>query len=242
MWSGFYPELWRMKIVVTAATAGEWKQIETAIHSRKKNFGDGFEVSFHQSGVGMLASAFSLYKLINNDKPDFVMQVGIAGCFTQSIALGEVVVVSYEYLGDMGVEEDGLFKDVFDLKLEDANAFPFEKKQLANPWLKDYNLLNLLHVTSLTVNEITVNKKRIDQLLEKYQCAIESMEGAVLHYIALQTNTPFIQIRAVSNYIGERDKSKWLLQPALQNLSENTVGLIDSLYSNFKTNKQETAS
>lgn len=55
---------------------------------------------------------------------------------------------------------------------------------------------------------------------------IESMEGAALHYVALMESVPFLQIRAVSNYIGERDKSKWLLQKAIGNLNQQLERLL----------------
>jgi futalosine hydrolase len=34
---------------------------------------------FHQSGVGMMASTFALTKLIAEEKPDLLLQVGMAG-------------------------------------------------------------------------------------------------------------------------------------------------------------------
>ncbi len=37
----------------------------------------------------------------------------------------------------------------------------------------------------------------------------ESMEGAALHYVCLMEKIPFLQIRSISNYIGERNKKKW---------------------------------
>jgi futalosine hydrolase len=41
---------------------------------------------------------------------------------------------------------------------------------------------------------------------------------------------PFIQIRAVSNYVGERDKSKWKTQEAIYNLNETLLEFLDALY------------
>jgi futalosine hydrolase len=35
------------------------------------------------------------------------------------------------------------------------------------------------------------------------------MEGAALHYTCLMEKIPFMQLRSISNYIAERDKSKW---------------------------------
>jgi futalosine hydrolase len=39
-------------------------------------------------------------------------------------------------------------------------------------------------------------------------------------------NIPFIQIRALSNYIGERDKTKWKLHEAVANLNLELQRLI----------------
>jgi futalosine hydrolase len=45
------------------------------------------------------------------------------------------------------------------------------------------------------------------------------MEGAALHYIGLKENIPFLQLRSISNYVGERDKEKWQLQEAIRNVN-----------------------
>jgi futalosine hydrolase len=89
-------------------------------------------VSFHQSGIGILASCFSISKLIHEQKPDLIIQAGIAGTFNEEQTLSKVVVVKEEILGDIGVEENGLFKDLFDLALQDENLFPFSNKRLIN--------------------------------------------------------------------------------------------------------------
>ena len=39
--------------------------------------------------------------------------------------------------------------------------------------------------------------------------------GAALHYVCREMNIPFLQIRAASNYIGERDKEKWQMKEAI---------------------------
>ena len=192
--------------------------------------GKRLKVSFHQGGVGMLASAFSLSKLVFEEKPDLVIQAGIAGSFMPSQPLGKVVVVNEEALGDTGVEEEGRWRDLFDLKLEKSSYPPFERRKLPNPWLQQYNLLRLPAVNAITINTISTGKTRIQQLVKKYNPVIESMEGAALHYICRQTNTPFLQIRSISNYVGERDKSKWDFKGSLANLNDTLVKYIEKLY------------
>ncbi len=219
-----------MRVVVTAATVDEWMlaflQVDPLYTSESKRL----KLSFHQSGVGMLATAVSLTKLINDEKPDLMIQVGIAGCFDEKSTLGKVVCITEESLGDMGVQEDGKWKDIFDLKLEKSSYPPYEKRRLPNQWLKDYNLLKLPEVNSVTINEITTSADRKNQLVKKYDAVIESMEGAAFHYVCRMFNIPFIQIRATSNYIGERDKSKWEIKSSIENLNQTLLKYLDKLY------------
>ncbi len=212
-----------MKIVITAATKGEWLPTYNVINATKKY------VVFHESGVGILSTTVALMKLIATEKPDLIIQAGIAGTFDTTKPLGKVVVIKNETIGDLGVTEKGQWKDVFDLQLINNNQQPFKKKLLPNPWIKQYNLLKLPTVNAVTINQISTNKKQIEQLIQKYNPVVESMEGAALHYVCLDANIPFIQIRAISNYVGERNKTKWLLKESIANLNEAVIQLIDKL-------------
>jgi len=219
-----------MRVFITAATVGEWMPSFSNINKLYTEKSSRFKIYFHQSGVGMMASTFSLTKLVMEEKPDLVLQVGMAGCFDNDMQLGRVVVADKEIEGNTGVEENGKWRDLFNLKLEKPNYHPYEKRILPNPHIDALNLLKLKPVTGITVNEITTRKERIKQLAKKYEPVIESMEGAALHYVCRQTNTKFLQMRAISNYIGERDKSKWLIKDALSNLNTTLLKYIDKLY------------
>lgn len=219
-----------MKVIVTAATTGEWMPSFLDINSLYTHNSDRLKIVFHQSGVGMLSSAVSLTRLIFEEKPDLIIQTGIAGTYNSKVALGKVFVVNEENLGDIGVVEENKWKDIFDLKLEKSSYHPFEKRKLPNQWLKKYNLLKLPVANGITVNEISTNTERIEQLVKKYNASLESMEGAALHYVCRELNIPFLQIRSVSNYVGERDKTKWLLKESIENLNKTLLLLIDKLY------------
>ena len=219
-----------MKIVITAATTGEWMPTFLDINTLYTHESERFKIIFHQSGVGMLATSVSLMKLIAEEKPDLIIQAGIAGTFKQKKKLATTVVVKEETIADMGVEEDKEWKDIFDLKLEKANYYPFEKRKLPNQWLKKFNLLKLPEVKAITINEISTNILRIEQYRKKYAPVIESMEGAALHFVCREMNVPFIQIRSLSNYVGERDKSKWLLKESIAVLNKTLLLMIEKLY------------
>ena len=55
------------------------------------------------------------------------------------------------------------------------------------------------------------------------------MEGAALHYVCLCEKIPFLQLRCVSNYVGERDKSKWEMTEAISNLNIELNKIIEIL-------------
>ena len=219
-----------MRVIISAATVAEWMPSFLNINALYTGESQRLKLQYHQSGIGMLAASFALTKLAMEDKPDLIIQVGIAGTFDTSQTLGAVVVINEETIGDLGVEEDGKWKDLFDLKLEKSSYHPFEKRKLPNQWLTKYNLLGLKEVIGITVNEISTNQERIQKIIKKYNPTIESMEGAALHYVARETNIPFIQIRAISNYIGERDKSNWQMKLAIDNLNQTLIQYIDRLY------------
>ncbi len=210
-----------MKIFVTAATSFE---IQPSINMFSSN-----SVQFLVTGIGMLSTAIALTKLVLQQQPDVVIQAGIAGCFNTEMSLGRVFVVNSEIIGDLGVNENGEWQDVFDLKLVDSNSIPFTNKQILNPYLSKLNTLALDEVPAITVNEISTNQQRIKQLQAKYNPTIESMEGAALHYVCTDLQVPFLEMRSISNYIGERDKAKWQMKEAIANLNETLIILLQQL-------------
>ena len=205
-----------MSICIVAATALELQNFPSS---------DQFDVLI--TGVGTAATVYHLTKKIHRSKPSLFIQAGIAGSFDESISLGTTVIVQKDRFADLGVHEQDQWKDVFDMKLQEHGNAPFENGWLVNPHLERFNKLGFQPVTSLSINEVTTNPRRIRHYLDKYSPTIESMEGAAFHYVCLQENIPFIQIRTISNYIGERDKSKWQMKLALENLAKSLKQVID---------------
>lgn len=224
-----FPDLCYMRVIITAATNGEWMPSFQKINPAYAGTNKRFSVGFHESGIGLLASSVSLMKMFVQETPSLIIQVGIAGCFDKKITLGKVFAVKDDFAGDIGVMENKVWKDLFDMKFDKPNDAPYEKKSLPNPWLSQYNLLKLPIKKGVTVNTITTDKNKIDLYSGRYKATLESMEGAALHYMGRDLNIPFIQIRAVSNYVGERNKAKWNMQEAIYNLNETLLQYLDAL-------------
>jgi futalosine hydrolase len=178
-------------------------------------------------GVGAPATIYQLTKKLNNSKYDLVIQAGIAGSFDHSFSLGQTVVVKADTFADVGVEEKSGLLNIFDMGLADKNEHPYQ-----DGWLINENELlqkiDLPSVTAVTVNKITDSPLQNELVKKKYSATIESMEGAALHYVCLQEKNQFIQLRSISNYIGERDKTKWKMKDAISNLNIELQKLIAS--------------
>lgn len=217
-----------MDILLVAATGIEVKPILSYLEK------SDFILNNHQfrivtGGIGCLATSFTLLKEIYNQRPGLIIQAGIGGTFNNPYSPGEVVAISSEILADLGAAENGGFMDIFDLGLMEENDYPFHLKALDNPYLATLNHISIPIAAGITVNEISTLRNRIELLEKKYKAQTESMEGAALHYIGIQEKIPFIQIRGLSNYIGERDKSKWVLHQAIENLNEVLIRYVNSI-------------
>ena len=223
-------ELYGMRIIITAATHGEWMPSFQKINPAYVKLNKRFSVGFHESGVGLLASSVSLMKMFVQETPSLIIQVGVAGSFDKKIPLGKVFAIKDDFAGDIGVYEKKTWKDLFDLKLDQPNDAPYEKKSLPNPFLNQFNLLKLPTKKAVTVNTISTTKAAIDLYSGRYKASLESMEGAALHYMGRDLHIPFIQLRAVSNYVGERDKAKWKMRDAIYNLNETLMQYLDALH------------
>lgn len=159
---------------------------------------------------------------------DLIIQAGIAGSFNRNIELGQTLWVKQDTFGDLGTEENENFLPVFDSGLADKNEFPF-----TNGWLLNESevtgKIKINPAKAVTVNKVTDSELQEQQIIRHFDPDLESMEGAALHYVCLQENVPFLQLRAVSNYVGERDKVKWKMKEAIQNLNTELLTLIAGL-------------
>jgi futalosine hydrolase len=219
-------EIWNMKIALVAATQQE---ILPALEHLRDHPG---EVVTLITGVGMMAAAYRLTHSFREDPPALAIQAGIAGSFDPRYAPGMVVSVVEDMPGDLGVVESGTWKDLFDMGLEQDDAAPWQQRMLKNPLAVNTvmkELISLAGVRAITVNQVSWDGEAIRRLKEKYHPDIETMEGAAFHYVCRMENIPFIQIRAISNMVGERDRSKWKTGEAISRLNQQLIALINTL-------------
>ncbi len=181
------------------------------------------------SGVGMMQTAYALTKALASGRYDFVVHGGIAGSYHQEPYEGEVVNVVSESIDDMGVENHKGFYDVFESGIMNRNTFPFENGILKNPTLTPDLFSDLTVVKAVTVSRLYEGREKNYERAVNYQAQIETMEGAAVFYVCLMEKIPFVQLRAISNRAGVRDKSKWHLNESITALNRVINNYISSL-------------
>lgn len=216
-----------MNCLIVAATA-----MEISLFLDKFRQGEdlpaGIQVDVLITGIGLTASTYSLTRQSHIKRPDLMIQAGIAGCFDRQVQLGSVFAIKQEAIADQGVMEKEALKTLFDMDLVKQNQYPFTKGCLVNKndILKK---VKLKKVNGISVNGISTAKNKIAVYKERFSPVVESMEGAALHYVGLMEKIPFVQLRAISNYVGERNKKNWNMKESIINLNNELNRLLHTI-------------
>lgn len=213
-----------MNLLIASATVEE---IAPFLDHYRQNPGMG-HVDVLITGIGLTSATYHLTKQIHLKRPGLVIQAGIAGCFDKHIKLATVVAIKQDTIADMGAVESKKMKTIFELGLLSPDKFPYKKGWLVNPNRALIKGSKLKAVKGISVNQITTSAQMIRYYNNYYGAMTESMEGAALHFTCLQENIPFLQVRGISNYIGERNKGKWKMKETIQNLNDKLIEILHS--------------
>ena len=181
-------------------------------------------------GIGMMQTAYHIGKQTAVTHYDLAINAGIGGSCMDHLAIGDVVHVTEECIPEMGVEDGSAFLSLFDIGLMDPDNPPYDKGRLINESpLKSDRLARMRTVKGATANTIHGNIGSIQKIISMYHPETESMEGAAFLYSCLSDHIPCAQIRSISNYVAERDKTRWNLELAFKNLNKALWEIINEL-------------
>ena len=220
-----------MKILITAATEQEFAPLKLKLNCYNNvAVVNRNSIRFSVTGVGINITSYRLTKLLLNEHFDLVLNIGIAGSFSDKIGIGETVVVESEVFADWGVHTHNGFRTVFEENII-KNSLPFNANgELYCKHIAPYFFLqNIEKVKAITVNAASGEAYQINALQNKFNPDIESMEGAAFFYVCLMENIPFIEIRGISNKVEKRDKSQWNIPYAIKNLTNYTNAFLNNL-------------
>jgi futalosine hydrolase len=173
------------------------------------------------TGVGMSNTAFAMGTL-KSCNYDLAINAGVCGSFNKTILIGDVVNVKTDCFSELGAQSADSFLSLTDLGLGSELAF--------NENMFSHNFISKLKtVKAITVNTVHGNVKSIDDIKERLNPDIESMEGAAFFQACNTFKWPALQLRAVSNKVEQRNKDKWNMPLAIENLNKFLIQFLDSL-------------
>lgn len=223
-----------MRILITAAEEEELITARQACNSLSKSGQCGLDITYMLTGIGSTSASYRLTKIFNSSSEGFDMAVniGIAGSFSPDFPIGSVARIDKEYFGDLGFETFSGFQTLFDYKVLDADTFPYRGGALNAVELAanvEESISIYKKAIGVTVQTVSGLPEKTLQLKRNFLPQIESMEGAAFFYVCIQEKIPFIELRSVSNEVGERDRKKWNIPLALESLKEANKKLLVAL-------------
>lgn len=197
-----------MNLLIVAALEAELAPFRAQTGIAPENWTDfgPHRVWLAFTGVGPVAAAFHIQRLIGKLRPDRVIQAGVCGAYAHTeLRVGQTVEVVRERLADLGAMFGTEFRALFP-----------EQGALENP---HGGKTGLPPVSGLTVG--TGSHPCVDQFLTRFadECpAVETMEGYSLFYVCRQMDVPFTELRAVSNPVSPT-REGWDLPLATRELA-----------------------
>ncbi|GGN14056.1 futalosine hydrolase [Streptomyces fuscichromogenes] len=156
-----------------------------------------------------------------------VVSAGIAGGFQPMAPVGSLVVADEITAADLGAETADGFLPVTELGFGTVSHRP------PNSLVRVTKQATGAHPGAvLTVSTVTGTAARASALLARHPHALaEAMEGFGVAEAAAAHGVPVLEIRAVSNPVGPRDRAAWRIGDALAALTEAFGKLVPALES-----------
>lgn len=173
-----------------------------ALPAELRSFTNPPGVEIFACGVGPVEAALRTARKLATASYDLVVSAGIGGAFPGRSRVGDAVLVTSETYADFGLEGGGELAvppgTLVDIAHADAGLLVRLGEDPALPC-----------GTGITVSAVTATAATGERLAARYGAAVESMEGFAVLRAATLAGTPALEVRGISNYVGERARSAW---------------------------------
>ncbi|MBI4680023.1 MAG: futalosine hydrolase [Nitrospirae bacterium] len=206
------------------------------------------------TGIGDVNAAHSATGIIEHFPIRYIINFGVGGAYPHArLEIGHIAIALKEIYSDKGVISSKGQKGLKEIGIplvqagrrKYFNEFPFDKN------LVQKVLKRITHYAShpspiplpqgegvrgrvkagnfITVSSATGTYNRAIELEKKFNAICENMEGAAIAQVCAIYKIPMLEIRGISNIVGERDKRKWDLKLASENCQRVVLRVISSL-------------
>ncbi|MFF0449654.1 futalosine hydrolase [Streptomyces sp. NPDC004609] len=167
------------------------------------------------AGVGPAAAAAGTAAALARAPYGLVVSAGIGGGFGSRAPVGSLVVAEVIVAADLGADTPEGYVPVDELGFGRTRHLP--PAALAS---RAAGATGALLAPVLTVSTVTGSAARAAELAERHPGAgAEAMEGFGVAEAAVAHGVPVLEIRAVSNPVGPRDRAAWRIKDALEALA-----------------------
>jgi len=181
-------------------------------------------------GIGPIVSAVTTTQAMTKQRYELVINMGIGGGFRGKAELGSIVVASEMVAAQFGVETPTGFR------FADVNQLGSSKivadKRLCEKFVHAFQAAGLKALMGpiLTVSTVTGTEATALELQRRVpNVTAEGMEGFGVATAGRLMQATVLEIRAISNIVGKRDKSKWRIDDALASLAKASRVLMEVL-------------
>ncbi|HET7230580.1 MAG TPA: futalosine hydrolase [Longimicrobium sp.] len=201
-------------------------RMEMEVGRKVAHFGvlDGAPVIVFAAGMGKTNAAHGLTALLERREVRGIIGFGVAGAYAgSSLDVGDVALASSTIYGDEGVEApDGwISTEGIGIPLLERRGQPvYNEITLDAAQVKraaDSLAAAGVHVRVgpfVTVSACSGTAARGAKIAARSHGLVEGMEGAALAHVAAIYDCRFLEVRAVSNRVEDRDLSRWRLHDA----------------------------
>ena len=212
-------------ILIVAAHHSEVKALNEALNRQR----DDYEIL--ATGVGGMSMSWALHNRLQRiNKPKLVINIGLAGSYSDALDIGDTVLLRTDCFADMGIDDNGTFIPLFSSGLIDGDTYPFSKGRIIcdNRWADEITK-SIKAVDAATVNMTSGSQEVISRIKSVWNPDVETMEGAWFAYICAMSEFPWISVRTISNMVEPRNKKNWNIEAALSNMKEQTEGILKTI-------------
>ncbi len=177
-------------------------------------------------GVGPVEASLGTARALAALPYDAVVNAGIAGGFRDRCTVGDAVVVTRDDYVELGLEDGRTFPLPPGSELvRTAEAHP----RLLRPFLD--GLIPAIAGRGVTSATVTGTTARALVLAHRFRADVETMEGFAVLRAAHVAGVPAVQVRGVSNLVGDRETNEWDFGAGARAAVATTDALLDVLLS-----------
>lgn len=190
------------------------------------------KVAILATGAGPVHVAAALGALLPNLKPSSLILTGCGGGFQEAgLAPGDLALATEEINPQLGIEAPSGNDPVIPLSFL-PNRFPLDRTLArgAREAIKTAGHLEGVNIhlgPFVTVATVTSTKTRSARYYKDYCAIVENMEGFSAVALCQLYQVPVIEIRSVSNYVGDYDREAWELELAFERSQQAVLSLIE---------------